>query len=245
MDSAIDTFADTEPTREIEPIRKETNDSDITNESSANERSELSANQRPELSSNEKTGISANSKEEAVEIDGGAESTISVERLYELCEILDAANLSSLTEGAVEFEDKFKELLTGVKGEKKQKQLACQFIMRFFKHFRQNCLELTLDALFDLCEDMDASIRRQAIKELPNVCKEVPSTVARISDILAQLLQAEDTIEYAVVQTSLLHLVKIDAKQCLLALFSQILTATHTGRSIHIFFWKNLGKNSF
>ena len=221
-----DSYSNIEPKMEISGTtvadKTEKGEPEVCNGLSANENTKLSN----DSSANEKAKLAD------VDLETAAECAISVERLYELCEILDSANLSTLTEGAHEFEANFKELLAGVKGAKKQKQLACQFIMRFFKHFHENCLELTLDALFDLCEDMDASIRRQAIKELPNVCKEVPSTVARISDILAQLLQAEDTIEYAVVQSSLLQLVKIDAKQCLLALFTQILTATHTGGEI-------------
>lgn len=162
------------------------------------------------------------------------EDGVSIERLYELCETLDSMSKTN-SDKMSSYEDVYQELLIGVKGqEKKQKQLSCQFIMRFFKYFSgsEKLLEETLDALFDLCEDNDPAIRRQAIKELPNICKTVPSTVARISDILAQLLQAEDSIEYAVVQSSLLQLVKIDTKNCLMTLFVQILSANESGGEV-------------
>ena len=182
---------------------------------------------------NEETSESHAKSETSQVINEDEQNVISVERLYELCETLDSMSKNN-PDKMTSYEGVYQELLVGVKGDKKLKQLSCQFIMRFFKFFSQSetLLEQTLDALFDLCEDNDASIRRQAIKELPNICKSVPSTVARISDILAQLLQAEDSIEYAVVQTSLLNLVKIDAKECLMTLFVQILNASETGGEI-------------
>lgn len=55
-------------------------------------------------------------------------------------------------------------------------------------------------------------IRKQAIKDLPTLCKDNKEHTARIADILAQLLQAEDTSELAVVHNSIMSLMKSDPK---------------------------------
>jgi len=55
-------------------------------------------------------------------------------------------------------------------------------------------------------------IRKQAIKDLPALCKDNKEHTARIADILAQLLQAEDPSELAVVHNSIMSLMKSDPK---------------------------------
>lgn len=55
-------------------------------------------------------------------------------------------------------------------------------------------------------------IRKQAIKDLPVFCKESKEYLTKIADILAQLLQADDSQELLTAQNSLLSLFKIDAK---------------------------------
>jgi hypothetical protein len=40
----------------------------------------------------------------------------------------------------------------------KEKQLASQFITRFFKHFPKDTGNIAIDALFDLCEDEDVNV---------------------------------------------------------------------------------------
>jgi len=55
-------------------------------------------------------------------------------------------------------------------------------------------------------------IRKQAIKDLPALCKDNKEHTARIADILAQLLQAEDSSELAVVYNSIMSLMKSDPK---------------------------------
>lgn len=55
-------------------------------------------------------------------------------------------------------------------------------------------------------------IRKQAIKDLPALCKDNKEHTARIADILAQLLQAQDTSELAVVHNSVMSLMKSDPK---------------------------------
>lgn len=55
-------------------------------------------------------------------------------------------------------------------------------------------------------------IRKQAIKDLPSLCKDNKEHTQKIADILAQLLQAEDNAELSVVHNSLMTLFKSDAK---------------------------------
>lgn len=55
-------------------------------------------------------------------------------------------------------------------------------------------------------------IRKQAVKDLPSLCKENKKHVRKIADILAQLLQVGDTSELSVVHNSLMTLFKLDAK---------------------------------
>jgi hypothetical protein len=54
--------------------------------------------------------------------------------------------------------------------------------------------------------------RKQAIKDLPILCKDNKEHTQKIADILAQLLQAEDNAELSVVHNSLMTLFKSDAK---------------------------------
>lgn len=65
-------------------------------------------------------------------------------------------------------------------------------------------------------------IRKQAIKDLPNLCKDHKEHTQRIADILAQLLQSDDTTEINVVTNSLLTILKGDPKGALAGIFSQI-----------------------
>lgn len=55
-------------------------------------------------------------------------------------------------------------------------------------------------------------IRKQAIKDLPALCKDNKEHTARIADILAQLLQAQDPSELAVVHNSVMSLMKTDPR---------------------------------
>ncbi|KAG8230758.1 hypothetical protein J437_LFUL009818 [Ladona fulva] len=121
-----------------------------------------------------------------------------------------------------EHEKEYLEILTAVKGSDKEKRLASQFIARFFKHF-PNLSDQAIEAQLDLCEDEDVAIRKQAIKDLPNLCKDNKEYTQKIADILAQLLQAEDINELSVVHNSLMSVLKTDAKSALAGVFSQII----------------------
>ncbi|XP_078692187.1 apoptosis inhibitor 5-like isoform X4 [Branchiostoma floridae x Branchiostoma belcheri] len=132
-------------------------------------------------------------------------------------------------------EEEYLEILSAVKGENNVKRLAAQFIPRFFKYF-PSLSEKSLDAQLDLCEDEDSSIRRQAIKELPNLCRNNSDHLIRISDVLTQLLQTEDPSELSVVTTALIALFKVNAMGTLNGLFSQILQGEEAVRECAIKF---------
>ncbi|NXF53749.1 API5 inhibitor, partial [Oceanites oceanicus] len=83
--------------------------------------------------------------------------------------------------------DAYQAILDGVKGGAKEKRLAAQFIPKFFKHFPE-LADSAINAQLDLCEDEDVSIRRQAIKELPQFA--TGDNLPRVADILTQLLQS-------------------------------------------------------
>jgi len=128
-------------------------------------------------------------------------------------------------------------LIAGTKSGIKEKQLASQFITRFFKYF-PNETPIAIDAIFDLCEDEDVNvclnifysfsdlrfyfkylfrfllkIRKAAIKDLGLLCKDcAPEQINRIADILTQLLQTDDQHESLMVQNSLINVLKENPK---------------------------------
>ena len=55
-------------------------------------------------------------------------------------------------------------------------------------------------------------IRKQAIKDLPSVCKVNKEHLSKVSDVLVQLLQTDDTTELSMVQVALVHLLELDTK---------------------------------
>ncbi|KAI4501949.1 hypothetical protein M0802_002631 [Mischocyttarus mexicanus] len=144
-------------------------------------------------------------------------STDSIEKLYKNFGILADAK-----DKLPEHEKEYLEILTAVKGSSKEKRLASQFIARFFKYFPK-LADQAIDAHLDLCEDEDIAIRKQAIKDLPTLCKDNKEYTAKIADILAQLLQAQDPSELAVVHNSIMSLLKSDPKGTINGFFSQIL----------------------
>ncbi|XP_063989229.1 apoptosis inhibitor 5 [Diachasmimorpha longicaudata] len=144
-------------------------------------------------------------------------STDSIEKLYKHFGILADAK-----DKLPEHEKEYLEILKAVKGSPKEKRLASQFIARFFKHFPK-LADKAIEAHLDLCEDEDIAIRKQAIKDLPSLCKDNKEHTPRIADILAQLLQAEDPTELAVVHNSIMSLLKNDSKGTFNGFFSHIL----------------------
>lgn len=120
-----------------------------------------------------------------------------------------------------EHETEYSEIIGAVKGSVNDKKLASQFITRFFKHFPP-LMDQAIEALFDLCEDEDVSVRKQAIKDLPSLCNENNEYTSKVTDILGQLLQTDDTTELTVVQSSLMTLFKHDIKGALKGIFNLI-----------------------
>jgi hypothetical protein len=55
-------------------------------------------------------------------------------------------------------------------------------------------------------------IRKQAIKDLPLLCRMCPEHTAQISEALSQLLVTDDSTELSVIQSSLMSLFNINAK---------------------------------
>lgn len=139
-----------------------------------------------------------------------------IEKLYKNYDILAAAK-----DEISQHEKEYLEILAAVKGSDKEKRLASQFIAKFFNSF-PTLSEQAIEAQFDLCEDDDVAIRKQAIKDLPVLCKEHKEHTQRIADILAQLLQSEDSTEINVVTNSLVTILKSDPKGALSGIFSQI-----------------------
>ena len=115
----------------------------------------------------------------------------------------------------------YKLVLNGVKGDDNCKKLSSQFITRFFALFPEMSHE-ALDAILDLCEDDNVAIRKQAIKDLPLLCREMKEFLPKIADVLTQLLQTGDAGELSVIESSLSSLIRKDIKGTLIGLFSQI-----------------------
>jgi len=74
-------------------------------------------------------------------------------------------------------------------------------------------MPIAIEAIFDLCEDEDVTIRKTAIKDLATLSKDcIVEHLNRIADILTQLLQTDDLQEFIQVQSSLLTVFKQSPK---------------------------------
>ncbi|KAK9510486.1 hypothetical protein O3M35_005265 [Rhynocoris fuscipes] len=149
-----------------------------------------------------------------------------VNRLYSFYESLSNPDGSSFEER----EDMYNQIIRAVNGCSKEKRLACQFIPVFYKKFPA-LVDSALEAQLDLCEDTDVSIRKQAIKELPSMCRDCPKQTKKIIFILAQLLSTKCPSELRTAQAALLSLFKIDAKAVTSLFFSVIKTGNDIARN--------------
>jgi Apoptosis inhibitory protein 5 (API5) len=59
-------------------------------------------------------------------------------------------------------------------------------IVRFFSHF-PDLVDKAIDAMLDLCEDPVVDIRKQAIKDLPTLCRDNKANLPKITDVLTQV----------------------------------------------------------
>jgi hypothetical protein len=55
-------------------------------------------------------------------------------------------------------------------------------------------------------------IRKQAIKDLPTLCKNSAENVPKIAEALTQLLGCDDTSELSLIQSSLINLMAFSCK---------------------------------
>ncbi|KAL4225441.1 Apoptosis inhibitor 5 [Mactra antiquata] len=141
---------------------------------------------------------------------------VTVEQLYHKFGVLADAK-----DKAGEHEEEFLYIISAVKGGPGEKRLASQFVTRFFKYFPKLSYQ-AINALFDLCEDDDINIRKQAIKDLPSLCKVNAEHVPKIAEALTQLLQCEDPVELSLIHSSLNQLFAINAKSVLHGIFTQV-----------------------
>ncbi|KAL5006738.1 hypothetical protein ScPMuIL_015544 [Solemya velum] len=142
---------------------------------------------------------------------------VTVEQLYKHFGVLADAK-----DKAGEHEEEYSSIISAVKGGSGEKRLASQFIARFFKFFPKQAHD-AINALFDLCEDDNINIRKQAIKDLTTLCKVNNDYVPKISEALTQLLQCDDSAELSLVQSSLSSLFSIGAKGTLQGIYAQIM----------------------
>jgi len=141
-----------------------------------------------------------------------------LERMYECGDAL--ANVKD--KNFAEHQSEYEEILLGVKGDDQCKRLASQFIARFYANF-PDLGEQSINAMLDLCEDINVDIRKQAIKDLPTLCRDNnKTTLAKIADVLTQLLTTEDTGEMTTIQNSLMNLYRRDPQGAIMGIFSQI-----------------------
>lgn len=143
---------------------------------------------------------------------------VTVEQMYK-----DFGVLADAKDKAGEHEKEYTSFINAVKGGPGEKRLASQFIARFFKYF-PSLANQAINALFDLCEDDDVMIRKQAIKDLPTLCKTSADNVPKIAEALTQLLGCDDASELSLIQSSLINLMNISCKGTFQGMFKQILS---------------------
>nr|XP_022899949.1 apoptosis inhibitor 5 [Onthophagus taurus] len=141
---------------------------------------------------------------------------VTFDKLYDIYNTLSQAK-DNITQHTQEY----LEAIEGTKGGEKEKKLAAQVISKFFKHFPSLQLQ-AIDAIFDICEDDQASIRIAAMKTLPILCKESKENIGKIADVLSQLLQLDDPQEYNVASNSLIQVLQIDSLLVIKSIFKQL-----------------------
>ena len=62
---------------------------------------------------------------------------------------------------------------------------VCLFF-RFYSHF-PDLVDKAIDAMLDLCEDPVVDIRKQAIRDLPTLCRDNKANLPKITDVLTQV----------------------------------------------------------
>ncbi|ESO03060.1 hypothetical protein HELRODRAFT_185664 [Helobdella robusta] len=146
-----------------------------------------------------------------------------------------SAQLDGAKDKISQHTDVYKSILKGFEGTSNEKRLSSQLAAKYFKHFTQFAEE-TLESMFDLCEDSDVTVRKQAIKDLTVICKVTSKNCQKVADILVQLLQSSDNLEVSLVQMSLMSLLRLDTKATLAGVFGQIMLGDEVVREKAISF---------
>ncbi|KAF5473018.1 hypothetical protein F2P56_009665 [Juglans regia] len=144
-----------------------------------------------------------------------ADDSKHIEELYQYVERLNESTDKS--QNVKEYQG----IIDTAKSSIKAKQLAAQFIPRFFKFF-PTLSGPAIDTHLDLIEEEELGVRVQAIRGLPLFCKDTPEHIAKIVDILVQLLASEEFVERDAVHKALMSLLTQDVKASLTALFKHI-----------------------
>ncbi|CAG8535963.1 11786_t:CDS:2 [Funneliformis caledonium] len=160
------------------------------------------------------------------------ETEVDVEQIYKAYDAINNAG-----DKTAEVKHSYEILIVGAHGSSNCKQLAAQFIPRFFGKFPEY-YENALDALFDLCEDTDIKVRLMVIKYMPNVVKECNKFSVRIADALVQLLENETTREITAVKKALEQVLRLDPGT-IPAIFNQSLKGSTEVRQRTIGFLSN------
>ncbi|KAG6641341.1 apoptosis inhibitor 5-like protein API5 isoform X2 [Carya illinoinensis] len=147
--------------------------------------------------------------------DSAADDSKHIEELY-----LYVERLNEATDKSQNVKD-YQGIIDTAKSSIKAKQLAAQFIPRFFKFF-PTLSGPAIDTHLDLIEEEELGVRVQAIRGLPLFCKDTPEHIAKIVDILVQLLASEEFVERDAVHKALMSLLTQDVKASLTALFKHI-----------------------
>ncbi|GAM26405.1 hypothetical protein SAMD00019534_095800 [Acytostelium subglobosum LB1] len=128
-----------------------------------------------------------------------------INTMYEIAHKLDANQLAFDGDQAL-----YSQVLQLSKVSKQTKQLSSQFLSKYFKRF-PTLQGQALESLIDLIEEDDIPIRINAIKAFPSICRDNPDYIAKLVDILGQLLNTDSPIEYETVKNSLMELYKLDS----------------------------------
>ncbi|EGG15142.1 hypothetical protein DFA_09966 [Cavenderia fasciculata] len=131
-----------------------------------------------------------------------------VTSLYEIAYKLDSSQQFAGDE------ELFKTIIDLSKSNKQTKQLSSQFFSKYFKRF-PSTQEKVIDSLIDLIEEDDIPVRVSALKAIPSICTDNPEYIAKLVDILGQLLNTDSPIEYESTKNSIIELYKLNSANTL------------------------------
>ncbi|CEP00682.1 unnamed protein product (mitochondrion) [Plasmodiophora brassicae] len=158
----------------------------------------------------------------AAKTSGGADN---VERIYAALEQLKDVE-SAGSAASADAKSALDALVSAVGSEDVKVRNLLATEIPTFLHY--NPSETAINALFDLCEDTESIVRISAIKGLQRVCEKSRSLVGRISDVLAQLLCAEDAQELKAVHASFAGTMRVDFAASIVPLVDMITNAQTT-----------------